>query len=202
MAITTYAELQTAVGRWLQRTDLTSVIPDFIANAEAEFNRTLRIAEAQRREEFTVTDQWNSLDTLTDRIAQIRSVRTDFGGRSYPLNYRTPDEIPGYSDSGSPMWWTLSGREIGVFPAPGDSYTLEITYWKSVPPLASHTSNWLLELAPDLYLYRSVLEGAHYTHNTELLARVGPMYERALSQLEADQQRVQFGGTGLQQRVA
>ena len=32
MAITTYSELKTAVGNWLNRDDLTSVIPDFIAN--------------------------------------------------------------------------------------------------------------------------------------------------------------------------
>ena len=39
MAITTYAELKTAVGDWLNRSDLDSVIPNFISLAEAQFNR-------------------------------------------------------------------------------------------------------------------------------------------------------------------
>ena len=38
MAITTYAELQTAVASWLDRDDRTSEIPDFITLAEATFN--------------------------------------------------------------------------------------------------------------------------------------------------------------------
>jgi hypothetical protein len=45
MAISTYAELQTAAANWLGRADLTSRIPEFVALAEAKFNRTLRIRD-------------------------------------------------------------------------------------------------------------------------------------------------------------
>ncbi len=42
MAITTYSELKTALGNWLNRDDLTAVIPDFISLAETDINRKLR----------------------------------------------------------------------------------------------------------------------------------------------------------------
>jgi hypothetical protein len=42
MALSTYAELKTSIGDWLNRSDLTSVIPDFISLAEAQVERTLR----------------------------------------------------------------------------------------------------------------------------------------------------------------
>ena len=42
MALTTYAELKTSIGDWLNRADLTAVIPDFISLAEAQIERTLR----------------------------------------------------------------------------------------------------------------------------------------------------------------
>ena len=42
MAISTYAELQTAAANWLDRTDLSSRIPEFIDLAESTFNRTIR----------------------------------------------------------------------------------------------------------------------------------------------------------------
>ena len=45
MALTTYAELQTAVANYLARTDLTSQIPDFIYIAETRLRRQLRINE-------------------------------------------------------------------------------------------------------------------------------------------------------------
>lgn len=42
MAITTYAELQTAVGNWLHRGDLTSIIPDLIRLGELRIFREVR----------------------------------------------------------------------------------------------------------------------------------------------------------------
>ena len=42
MAITTYSELKSSVADWLNRDDLTSVIPDFIALSEAQYNRSIR----------------------------------------------------------------------------------------------------------------------------------------------------------------
>ena len=42
MAITTYSELQSAVADWLNRDDLTSVIPNFIELAEADLTRNLQ----------------------------------------------------------------------------------------------------------------------------------------------------------------
>ena len=43
MAISTYSELQEAVASWLNRSDLTTTIPDFITLAESRLNRTLRL---------------------------------------------------------------------------------------------------------------------------------------------------------------
>jgi hypothetical protein len=39
MAISTYTDLKTSIASWLNRDDLTSVIPDFISLAEAGINR-------------------------------------------------------------------------------------------------------------------------------------------------------------------
>ncbi len=36
MALTTYTELKTSIGDWLNRSDLTTAIPDFISLAEAQ----------------------------------------------------------------------------------------------------------------------------------------------------------------------
>ena len=43
MAIGTYSELQTAVANWLDRSDLSSRIPEFITLSEARINRLLRV---------------------------------------------------------------------------------------------------------------------------------------------------------------
>ena len=42
MAITTFSELKTAVANWLDRSDLTDRIPEFIALAEARHRRDFK----------------------------------------------------------------------------------------------------------------------------------------------------------------
>ncbi len=42
MALSTYTELKSSLADWLNRSDLTSVIPDFISLAEAQIERQLR----------------------------------------------------------------------------------------------------------------------------------------------------------------
>ena len=69
MAINTYATLQTAVANWLDRSDLTDRIPEFIALAEARMNRNLRLALMLNVDQTTLggastlvagTRDWNS----------------------------------------------------------------------------------------------------------------------------------------------
>lgn len=196
MAITTYSELQTAVGNWLQRSDLSSRITEFIANAEAEFNRTLRLTGQLTRAELTADARWESISGLTAELAEIRSIAVTSGGTRYPLEYVAPDASQTFYTSGTPKFYTRLGAEIGVFPPPSGSYTLEIIYWRTIPALSgSNTTNFLLTLAPDLYLYRSVMEGAQYVHADGLLSRVAPMYDRALAQVMSDDKRRQYGAT-------
>ena len=47
MAIGTFAQLKTAAANWLDRSDLTDRIPEFISLAEARFNRLLRIRDME-----------------------------------------------------------------------------------------------------------------------------------------------------------
>ena len=42
MALTTYTELKASLADWLNRSDLTTTIPDFISLAEAQIERQLR----------------------------------------------------------------------------------------------------------------------------------------------------------------
>ncbi len=42
MALTYYTGLKTSIADFLNRDDLTSVIPDFVALAEAQINRDVR----------------------------------------------------------------------------------------------------------------------------------------------------------------
>ena len=49
-----------------------------------------------------------------------------------------------------------------IAPKPDSNYTLEMVYRQNIPALASNSSNWLLSLAPDAYLYGALLESQPY----------------------------------------
>ena len=202
MALANYTDLQTAVANWLQRTDLTAKIGDFITIAEAEFNRTLRLTGQITRADASVSDRWFDLTTLTVPLAEIRSVSITYGGVRTPLAFLPIEVGQTLYETREPRWYSRSGNELMVLPPPDATYTLELIYWRSVPDLASNATNWLLTLAPDLYLYRALLEGAHYIRDTDLAQRAETSYVRALEQLKSDDQRRQFGGSGLEVRAA
>jgi hypothetical protein len=61
-----------------------------------------------------------------------------------------------------PRYFTVFGTEMELAPSPDQAYTIEMVYRASIPPLASNGNNWLLTLAPDLYLYGALLESAPY----------------------------------------
>ena len=48
MALANYADLTASVANWLNRTDLTAIIPDFVAMAESDISRDLRLRKADR----------------------------------------------------------------------------------------------------------------------------------------------------------
>lgn len=181
MAISTYANLKTAVANWLNTTALTSVIPDFIALAEADFNATLYLNRLlTRNPAFSASAQFTALPT---DFRRMRGVTLLYGGRRYPLGYESPDSFSAMNSgitTDIPGKYTIIGSEIGLHEAPSGA-TLELVYWPSVTALSdSVTTSDLLTLWPLLYLYRACIEGAIYTRDDSLQARAEAHYARAL----------------------
>jgi hypothetical protein len=64
--------------------------------------------------------------------------------------------------AGQPLFFTIFGTEIELAPTPDAIYTIEMVYRSNIPALVSNETNWLLDLAPDAYLYGALLESAPY----------------------------------------
>ena len=54
MALATYSDLKASIADFLNRDDLTAVIPDFIKLAEAQFKREIRHYKMMQRSEGEV----------------------------------------------------------------------------------------------------------------------------------------------------
>jgi hypothetical protein len=204
MAITSYATLQTSIGDWLNRADLSAVIPDFIALSEAQFNRNIRHRKMVERATATLDTEYSAVPS--DWLETIR-----YQINSNPISvmeFVSPDQAAmmkmKYSSSGQPMFYTQIGQQFQVIPVPdsGSAYTGELTYYAKIPALSStNASNWLLGDAPDLYLYGALLQSAPYLQDDQRIATWGGLYERLLSDLNVSDQRSRMATSSLRMRA-
>ena len=170
--ITTYATLQSAVTEWLARdqdTTLIARIPTFIQLAEAKFNRELFVRQMESRATAMVdtTSDEPEFISLPSDFQSMRRVRLSSVTGKPCLSFKSGTQMDEYryttSDvTGQPRYFTIFGTEMELAPTPDDAYTLEMIYRQNIPPLATNDPNWLLSLAPDLYLYGALLESAPY----------------------------------------
>lgn len=166
MALSTYAELKASILDWLKDSTIT-IAADFIALAEARFNRELRCPEMEERSRATASSGYTALPT---DFLEMRSLYLS-DSPDIPLDYFAPQHLKTVRANGStgqPTAYTIVDEEILLAPAPGASYTLEMVYLAKIPALSdSNTSNWLLASHPDLYLAGALAAGEAFGWNDE-----------------------------------
>lgn len=203
MAITTFAELKTALANWLNRADLTSRIPEFIALAEARLNREgrLRVVDAVARSTLSVSSQFTNLPSDFAQMINCELQTTPVT----LLEYATPQHLDAvrnqYSSGADPDYFTIVGNELEVAPVPTSAVTLGIQYYKRIVALSdSATSNWLLASAPDIYLYASLMEAAPYLHEDERVPVWEQMFAMRLDAYRDSSERDQAADSPLVMR--
>lgn len=201
MAITTYAELQTAIAQWLARagdTNVTTYAPDFITLAEAEINRVLRVRQMEASADVTISAQTASLPT---GFMAMRRLYLNTSPKTM-LTYMSPEDMwerYAGSDTGRPVVYTIEGENFVFGPAPDATYTGKCLYWQRQDLSASaHT---LFTQNPDLYLYGSLLQSEAYQKNDERMATWASFYQRALEQIRLADAKDRHSGSVLQVRA-
>jgi len=197
MNLSTYSGLKAAIADYLNRDDMTSVIPGFIALAEAKFNRKLRTRQMIKRATATVDTQYFAYpaDWLEAK---------EFILETSPITYLKfvtdlqANELRSKSivAPGKPAYYTIIGSQIEVIGTPDTTYTGELTYYAKIPALSdTNTSNWLLAYAPDLYLYGALIESAPYLKDDERLAVWSQLYSDSKADIEIADQRASVSST-------
>jgi len=164
MAITTYAELQTAIGDWLNRADLDQKIPDFISLAESTLNDVLRSADMVASNTAAITSGRATLPSDALEVVYVQVASTE----DEPLEQITPQQLTMLRrtrtrDAANPRFFAIIGRELVVTPSPSGSLSMDIDYYQRIPALtSSNTTNWLLTDAPHVYLYTSLLHATPF----------------------------------------
>jgi len=202
MALQSYSDLQAAIADWLMRTDLAAAIPNFIALAEADISRRLAAddssgappremmgyAQSPIEQEFEITPP----DFMGARSAFL-------DGATEPLEFSTVEEIAKRkaiypATSGNPTAYAVIGSMFQFWPAPTATLQINLFYLQRIQPLTDGiTSNWLLKLHPDCYLYGSLIHSAPYLKDDDRLAVWQAKFDRTIASIRLAGQRTQGG---------
>lgn len=195
MTITNYGTLKTAIADTLNRDDLTSVIPQFVTLAQAQFNRKIRSHRQITRGSLTINTQFEALPA--DWLETIRI--TMDGSPIRVLTQISLDDLTRYrtavnDTTDAPVYFAHNGTDIELFPTPSTSYTGQITYYAKITALsADGDTNWLLTNHPDVYLYGSLVHTAPYLKDDARIAIWAGLLAQAMGEIEDESNAARFG---------
>ena len=194
MALANYTDLKASVADFLNRSDLSSVIPDFITLAEADFNRTLRVREMSVRTQGQIDGQYvklpddflgmRNIDLVTDPVT--------------PLEYKNLQNLDIHrrnDKTGKPIYYSIMQNNIEFAPVPDGTYTLEIVYYQKIPTLSANPTNWLLTNHPDAYLYGTLMHSAPYLQQDERVGLWAGKYQQIIQQITTSDENAKFSGS-------
>ncbi|MEX2962848.1 hypothetical protein [Microbulbifer sp. TYP-18] len=183
MAISNYRELQQAVADWISRGDddeILARVPDFIRLGEARLFRELRIAEnssiAVKDRLATDGDEW----ALPDGYRQAKR----FYVNGKPLSRLT--DVQFFSKPakvGTPTSFIRHGDTLKVWPVPDADYRWMLSYWRGFELSTTETSNAVLSVAPDAYLFGALVAAEPFLENDQRISLWESQFANAIEML-------------------
>ena len=184
MAFTNYTSFVSTVESYLARTDLSSVIPDFVQMAQLRMSRDLR-TEAMLKV-ATTTPSDNKVAFPTDFL-ELREMHFE-GNPPIILEYQSPDLFfrnGQTSLSGRSHYFTMLGTEFQFAPSQNSDYTIQILYYAQPTFISTTTSsNLFLAYYPDALLYATLAEAEPYLMNDPRVATWSALYDRAIANIK------------------
>lgn len=202
MSITSYSQLKTAIADFLNRDDLTAVIPTFIGLAEADINRRVRHWRMEKRSTATIDSRYSALPG--DYLEAIR-FHLDVDER--PLDLEAPYNLQrsrtkGGDVAGKPEFFAIVGGQIEVWPTPDAPYAGELYYISRTDALSDeNAANWLLQYYPDAYLYGALTHSAPYLSEDQRAQVWAALYQNAIDAINIESKMAKTNAGGLRMRV-
>jgi hypothetical protein len=205
MALTTYTELKASIADFLNRDDLTTVIPDFITLAESQINRDVRHWKMEVRSSGQLDAADEYMQIPSDWLETIRLHITD--GTTTVVNLISRDTMAdkrqGALDAvGTPIYYTHADAQFQLYPTPSAETNFELLYYQKTTALSgSNADNWLLLDSPDVYLYGALIHSAPYLAEDERVAMWAQMYSAAVARLNEASDNARYSGSGLKLKI-
>lgn len=200
MTILNKGDLITQVKRYLKRSDLDDLLPDWVDYATKRIDQDCKLPEQEFRSQSVATSRYVALPT---DFIDMRNIQ----GNSVPLEYVTPERMDALrlgTFHGQLRYYTIFNRQIELLPHPSTEapYDLEIFYFAKMAALVSdNDTNPILLNQPQLYLYACMIEAMPFLEFIEGQASWVTMYTDARDLLNKRAENGRFSGNSLHLRT-
>lgn len=192
MTIASYSDLQSALGTWAHRVDLSSIAPDLITLAEARMNDMLilRDMEIESTIATVIGNNYVALPAgYLSPIAMWLLVTSGSQTIRQLLKPALPEELPYYPNQTQPRYWAIDGDNIR-FDCPADAiYSTAFRFVQKSNLSNAVTTNYLLAQRPDIYLSGCMVELGRYLDDTDMQATWEPKFKQACAEFKARENR-------------
>jgi len=199
MAKSTFGGLKTAIADTLNRSDLTSAIPDWVTMATVQIQRRLLMDGPVRQmlgsSTLNITSEYTNLPA---DFEGLRAIVLSTMSNSGQVQFCEPEKIAEQkimrpNQDGDPQLFSIVGNQIQFWPWNTGTYTAQINYWQSLPALSAPTdTNWLLTKYPDAYLYTALLQSAPYLKDDDRVQVWGTFATQIVSDIIAADKIARF----------
>jgi hypothetical protein len=197
MPITNYSELKSSIADFLNRDDLTSTIPTFVALAEADFNRTVRHWRQEKRSTAEIDTQYSGFPN--DFLEPIR-FHSEANGKLLELVSVSEMQNLRFANNntlGKPEFYAITAGEFEVYPTPDSAYSAELYYYSKLDALSDSTAtNWMLTNFPDAYLYGALLHSAPYLADDARVSVWAALHQKVINDINTESERTKVGSSG------
>lgn len=196
MALSTYAELQSAIVSHLLRPELAGAqVQEFIRLAEAGINRDVRLVGMETVATGalvagtpTLTLPADYLEGRTFSLAATPVVQLEIVSPSVFFSRQ------GVNAAGVPRFFTVLGLEAHLGPVPDAAYAYTLHYARR-QDLAATSTSWLLTNHPDLYFYGALVQAAPFLRlSDERVEQWSAFYSRAVEAARLASERLRYSG--------
>lgn len=198
MSIASYSDLKTSIANFLHRSDLTSMIPEFIADGEARIYNDLRIRAMETAFSATIA---SGTVAVPSGFLEWKFLYVD-GSSAQKLSRKDAEWIytqyPTRGASGKPVFFAREGETLIFGPYPDSAYTIKGRYYKRLTALSdANPTNWFITDAPDLLRFAVLCEAAPYLRDDSRVALWEAKYAAVKQRLEDTEKREAFSGSQL-----
>lgn len=201
--LTNYDGLVLAIGKWLERSDLTEQIPDFIRLAEARFRRILVMPDMEVQVPLTPAATV-PLPTDFDSIRALGIPGFQPMDQLSPADFnRLPNDTNGQPPLAQPTKFAIIPGKFAFWPTPDQTYTANLLYRVKLPALSlAAQTNWLLAKHPDAYLFQSLLQAEFFGWNDSRLPLIKGAVDEILGEIMQAGTRQRYGSGPLTMKPA